>query len=201
MALTTADYLKLLQALLPSGRIWAPTADATLTRLLTAFAEEFAAVDLRGGELLLEADPRTATELLPEWEEFLGIVPAAGAGLAERRALVAYRLTASGDIKRPYFVALAGAMGYTIRIDDYTESQAGWQTAGAELLEEPWIYLTAGCGLAGDFLASEDVRLPWIWEVVVLAVPAALPSPTLEEVLDDLRPPHYQLNFTYLQEV
>lgn len=200
MAMTSADYLKLLQALLPTGSIWTRAPEATLTDLLSGCAEEFARIDGRASDLLLEIDPRTTTELLPEWEEFLGIVPSQGASIEARRALVHYRLTAEGDIKRPYFVSLAAAMGYTIRIDTYTESQDGWLCAGDDLWEEPWIYFTAGISGAGDYLAYEEPALPWIWEVVVLAVPAVIPSPTLEQVLDDLRPPHYQLNYTYLME-
>lgn len=154
-----------------------------------------AAITALGGEFF----PNTTDALLTEWERVYEITPPAGASLESRRLALVGKYQEAGDIKRPYFVALAAAMGYTIYIDDYTESQAGWQTAGAELLEEPWIYLTAGVGLAGDTLASEDVRLPWLWEIVVLAVPAVLPSPSLEQVFADLHPPHYQLNFTYLE--
>jgi hypothetical protein len=91
----------------------------------------------------------------------------------------------SGDIKKPYFVALAAARGYTIRIDDY-------------ILDDPWCYFTAGISLAGDYLAQENTIRPWIWEVVVMAVPVAIPAPDLETLLNDLKPAHVLLNFTYL---
>ena len=103
-----------------------------------------------------------------------------------------------GDIKKPYFVSLAAALGYTIRIDDYIDSMSGWLCAGDEVLEDLWIYFTAGCAMAGDYLASEDVIIPWIWEVVVIASPETTPTPDLEAVFNDLKPAELHLNFTYL---
>lgn len=156
------------------------------------------AAQARLNTLLAEVLPDTAVELLSKWEALYEITPPAGATLAARQAAVAGKFRATGDIKKPYFVLLAASMGYTIRIDDYTESMAGWQCAGDELLDEPWAYFSAGIGAAGDTLAFEDVVLPWIWEVVVTAVPASPPTPNLEAVLQDLKPHHIQLNFTYL---
>ena len=40
-----------------------------------------------------------------------------------------------GDIKKPYFVARAAALGYQIRIEDYTPSMADWLCAGDELID------------------------------------------------------------------
>jgi len=192
------DYLSQLQALLPPGEAWSRDGDASITQTLLGLAQEYARIDARAKDLQREFNPADAVELLPEWEAEYGITPPEGASIADRQRAVAYRYSAEGDIKKPYFVALAASMGYTIRIDDYTESMAGWQCAGDELLEEPWAYFTAGIGAAGDTLAFEDVVLPWIWEVVVTAVPAAPPTPDLEAVLQDLKPAHIQLNFTYL---
>lgn len=166
-----------------------------------ALAVEGAAFDACQGridDLQGETFPDTAEELLAQWEALYEIIPAAGATLQARQAAVAGKFSARGDIKKPYFVALAASMGYTIRIDDYTESMAGWHCAGDELLEDGWVYCSAGIGAAGDTLAFEDVLLPWIWEVVVTAVPASAPTPNLEQVLQDLKPDHIKLNFTYL---
>lgn len=148
--------------------------------------------------LLLEMHPGTATLLLHRWEALYQIVPPAGATIEERQAAAAARWRRKGDIKKPYYVALAATMGYTIRIDDYIPSMAGWTGAGGETLEEPWVYFEAGVSGAGDYLAQENIITPWIWEVVVTAVPAVPPTPDLEAVLNDLKPAHIQLNFTYL---
>jgi uncharacterized protein YmfQ (DUF2313 family) len=156
------------------------------------------AVQARIAALQPEMFPDTAEELLHKWEQLYEIVPVAGATIAARQEVVTGKFRSTGDIKKPHYVALAASLGYTIRIDDYTESMAGWQCAGDELLEDGWIYFTAGIGAAGDTLAFEDVVLPWIWEVVVTVVPDNPPSPDLEQVLQDLKPDHIMLNFTYL---
>ncbi|HRD47444.1 MAG TPA: DUF2313 domain-containing protein, partial [Caulobacter sp.] len=70
---TAAQYLEQLQALLPPGAAWARDSEASLTKLLAGLAEEFARVEGRGLALAEEADPRTATELLGEWEAAFGL--------------------------------------------------------------------------------------------------------------------------------
>ena len=147
---------------------------------------------------LVEMFPGTAVLLLDRWEALYEIVPAEGATIAERQAAVQARHLRKGDIKKPFFVLLAADMGYTIRIDDYTPSMADWLCAGDEVIEEPWDYFSAGLGMAGDYLAQENVVTPWIWKVVVLASPPTPPSPSLETVLNDLKPAHFQLNYEYL---
>jgi uncharacterized protein YmfQ (DUF2313 family) len=114
MALTAADYLLQLQALLPSGPAW-PREDSPLTRLLTGIAQEAARVDARAGDLLTEADPRTATELLPDWERVLGLPDDCNKRVAltvpQRRLLAAQRLTELGGQSASYFIAMAAVLG------------------------------------------------------------------------------------------
>lgn len=125
MGLTSADYLESLQALLPQGFAWPRAADATLTRLLLAWAGELARVDARAADLVEEADPRTASELLADWERVAGLpdpcVAAFGVTQAagERRAALVARLTAIGGQGAAYYVALAAALGYTITITEH----------------------------------------------------------------------------------
>jgi uncharacterized protein YmfQ (DUF2313 family) len=145
-----------------------------------------------------EMYPDTSEELLTSWEALFQLSPPAEAPPETRRATVTAKLLATGDIKPPYFVQLAEALGYSIRIEDYTASMSAWHCAGSEVLEEPWSYFEAGVSGAGDTLSYEHDVLNWIWEVIVTATPAIAPSPALEEVLNDLKPAHIQLNFTYL---
>lgn len=62
---------------------------SVLYAVLTACADELARVDARAYNLIDEADPRTATELLPERERELAIV--AASTVAERRANIVAR--------------------------------------------------------------------------------------------------------------
>lgn len=156
------------------------------------------AVQGRITNLSMEVFADTCTEVLTVWEAFFGLVPLPEATIESRRDVVAGKLRATGNIFKPHFVALAASMGYQIHIDDYIECMSGWTCAGDEVLEEQWVYFSSGTGLSGDYLAEEDTRFPWIWEVVIVTTPAVIPNPDLETVLKKLKPAELQMNFTYI---
>jgi uncharacterized protein YmfQ (DUF2313 family) len=83
-----AAYASMLGALLPPGRLWR-LFESLLSALLLGSADELARVDARGGDLLNEADPTTAVELLPEYERELELV--AAPSIEERRANILAR--------------------------------------------------------------------------------------------------------------
>lgn len=85
MGLTANDYAGMLEALLPPGKIWR-FVSSVLADFFLGCADELARVDARTAALLDEADPTTATELLPEYEHELGLV--ATSSIDERRANV-----------------------------------------------------------------------------------------------------------------
>lgn len=127
MGLSRADYLSQLQALLPQGPAWPREPAALFTRLLDGFAEEFARVDGRAGQLIEESDPRTTYELLADWERVAGL-PGTCALLAgidltveQRRAALVAKLTERGGQSRAYFIALAARLGFTITITEFSE--------------------------------------------------------------------------------
>lgn len=81
----------MLAQLLPPGRLWRLTPGSLLAKVLLASADEIDRVDARVADLLDEADPSTADEMLPEYERELGIT-APAATIEERRANVVARL-------------------------------------------------------------------------------------------------------------
>ena len=136
MVLSETDYLRQLQALLPSGPAWPTDDDATLTRLLGALATELARVDGRAQQLVEEADPRTVAELFADWERVAGLpdpcVLAFGetqSSVQRRTALVA-RLTMQGGQSPAYFIAIAASLGYTVTITEFRPFRAGQSRAG-----------------------------------------------------------------------
>jgi hypothetical protein len=92
MGLAAAVYQRMMTALLPQGRLWKLIGDSVLSDLILAAADELARVDARVDDLLDEADPSTATELLPEYEEMLALEEAST--VEERRARIVARLVA-----------------------------------------------------------------------------------------------------------
>ncbi len=113
--MTADDYLRQLQALLPQGQAWPRDQEAVLTKLLAALAEELARVDRRGEDLLDEADPRTTSDLLTDWERVAGLPDTcltAGQTVEQRRAALVSKLTSLGGQSRQYFIDMAATLGY-----------------------------------------------------------------------------------------
>jgi len=100
-------YARMLVALLPQGRLWRLLPGGSLLyALLLASADELARVDGRAADLLNEADPTTAVELLPEYERDFALT--AAASIAERQGKVVARRVARQQYRPVDFqVALA----------------------------------------------------------------------------------------------
>jgi len=146
--MTATDYLAQLQALMPSGPGLARAPSANLTALLQAVADVLAPVDAAMNALYDEADPRTTSALLPDWERVAGLPdPAIGGAYQsalERRDWLLMRLTSVGGQSRAYFIALAASLGAAITITEF----------------QPW-----GCGLGEtgrDQIGHDDsIFLQW----------------------------------------
>lgn len=137
MGMTPDDYLTQLQALLPPGAAWTREPDASLARLLHAFADALARIDARGDDLLREADPREARELLPDWLRTFGLpdeCTPAGAfdTLAEQRDALVQRVTARGGATAQYVIAVAAGIGFAITIEELRPARFGQAMFGRD---------------------------------------------------------------------
>lgn len=124
-----SSYLAQLQALLPTGPAWPREPDAVLTRLLTAEAEEFARIDERIEQLEDETDPRTAYELLADWERVLGLpdpCTAAATTIAARQAACWRKLAYQAGQTPAFYVALAASIGFEIEIHEFDPDIDDW---------------------------------------------------------------------------
>lgn len=83
---SAAAYARMLKMLLPPSKAWRLDPGSTLSAVFLASGDELARVDARGFDLLTESDPRTADELLPDFERVLGLESAGTDD--ERRARV-----------------------------------------------------------------------------------------------------------------
>lgn len=167
-AALVSAYAKHLRGLLPTGRLWRQEEESVLHRLVTAFGVELAEIEERGADALLESDPRTTTELLPEWEALVGLpdpcIGALAVGTEARRAAVLARLVSLGGMNPAIYIAKGLELGFTITIEEpsYAPWAAGIGTAG-ELLygsttlgvgEPNWPYLAIIH--AGDDLTTAE---------------------------------------------
>lgn len=121
-------YAGQLRQLLPTGPAWNFGAESTFAQLLAGLAEELARVDARALDLVEEADPRTALELLPDWERVAGL-PDACTGIpdnaGERQAALQQKLTGLGGQSAQSFIDLAARLGYQIWIEEHRPARIG----------------------------------------------------------------------------
>lgn len=185
------DALEEGRALVPQGEAWPRDPRSNLDRTLGGLAAWRGRVEVRADELLAEADPRTATELLPEWEEAVGLpdecLPAPET-LADRRGLVVSRLVGAGGGTRAFFVDLANALGYAVTISEGTSApfRAGQGRAGESLGGElDWFVWTVEAPLtlvrratAGVLRAGEPLAT-WGNELLECVLRRASPAHTL----------------------
>jgi len=122
MARSAIDYLRLLQSLLPRGKAWTREEGSVLTEFLHGDAEEFARVDSRSADLLIERDTRYASELLIDHEIDLNLPDECSPEnqtIQERRLVAHGKLITLGGQNPAYFIELAAAYGWDITITEY----------------------------------------------------------------------------------
>jgi uncharacterized protein YmfQ (DUF2313 family) len=156
-----ADYLAALQALLPQGRAWTRDPAATLTTLLDGIAKTYATADARAANLLIDAFPVTTVELLPEWEQTLGLPdPCLGSvpTIQQRQNQVVARILGGGGQSVGYLTTFAASLGFPVAITEFSPFRVGISGAGSALngSEPPTggLYFTAGYGFVGEPLVT-----------------------------------------------
>jgi uncharacterized protein YmfQ (DUF2313 family) len=191
--MTPDQYREQLRALLPPGKALDDGGQGTLTQLLDGLAQELARVDARGDALIEESLPDSTLELLADWERNAGLpddCTPAGQTIPQRRSALVARLTGNSGPSKPYLIALAASLGYTVTIvnrrarrfraamGDYYGG-ADWQFVWE--VHAPLnsvVYRRFGDSVYGEAYAS--------WQNAVL-----------ECVLTQHAPAHTQVNFFY----
>jgi uncharacterized protein YmfQ (DUF2313 family) len=136
------EYAQLLMMLLPTGDIWPREADSTLGQLMAAKAEELARMDAALMRLVEESDPRSAFELLTDWERVCGLPDKCSEltdTLADRRAAVVTQLTALPAETPASYRAMAQTLGYEVSITEFRPFSAGSE-AGTPAYGESWAH-------------------------------------------------------------
>lgn len=185
MALSADDYLIELQELFPPGPAWSKDPNDVLNKILAGLAVEFARADQRLDDLVNEADPRTTSDLLSDWERVAGLPDNCQGELANtaqgRRAALVSKLRAQGGQTPGYYIDVAASLGYTVTITEHVETDESgiystWtvQTSVAANI----VNFRAGRSRAGERLRS--------WG-----------SSDLECKLNQLKPAHTRIQFSY----
>lgn len=129
---------------------------------VACFAPMYARGSAAAINLLKAAFPSTASDLIPEWQETLGLPdPCAGeaATLAQQRQQIVARLTDSGGQSSAYFIRLAGALGYTVTVTNDAPFRCGQSRAGSHVGNQDWFFawaIHAPAFTTVPFLAGES---------------------------------------------
>ncbi|EOA2992826.1 YmfQ family protein, partial [Yersinia enterocolitica] len=136
------EYTAALQALMPGGLVWPKISDGVQTSTLRALARSYQRSDEDARDLLDAAFPSTATAMLPEWEETLGLPDLCAIGeidsIIQRQRAVVSKLFGIGGQSVAYFIRVAETLGYTISITQYRQACSGMSVCGDALNGEEW---------------------------------------------------------------
>lgn len=201
MAMTEKEYLQQLQSLLPQGLAWPRDENALLTKLLGMPANALARVDARSDQLVNEADPRTATEMLQDWERVTGLPDpffldddATQLTTAERQKDVETKLVSIGGQSPKYLIELSRRLGYEITITEFFPFRADMSAADDPLIDDDdvfWWQVNAGLNnmtyFRADVSAADDPLASW-------------GNARLERILNRFKPAHTDIIFAYKGE-
>lgn len=112
---------------LPRGVIWTSLFENSKL-VFEAIAGEFVRIRQRARDLVIESDPGTATELLPDWETTLALPDECtpeGSDEIERRRQARQKLAAVGGQSAEYFEGVVEAFGFEATVDDFDSFVAG----------------------------------------------------------------------------
>ena len=191
-------FKALARALLPRGRAWPDRPGSLVDGYAAAVGATWADFnDVVSRFLAYEATPSRPIELLPDWEEAVGLpddctpVPTT---LAERQAALRARLADQGGQSIAFFLGLAQALGYAdATIEEFRPFTCGFNTCGQPLGGPPEVRFVwrvrinagrstlfrAGVGRCGEPLGSFER------------------ADDLECVFRALKPAHTVLIFSY----
>ena len=149
------DYLAGFQRLLPRGRVWNRGLELIQDFDLLVLMPTWSRLQDALNTLIAEIFPCSTLDLLPEWEETLGL-PSACTGnlgnLQERQQAVCVKFTARGGQSKAYFISLAETLGYEITITEFAPFRAGINRAGDPVYGEGWALRLADHGAGADHL-------------------------------------------------
>ena len=193
---TPAQVLDGLLRLSPPGWALPRTPDSLWGTLLSVDAAVWSDVEASADAMLLEIDPRSTVNLLPDYERVVGPdpygrdAPSQDLSYAQMQALVWQRWTDGGNMAVSDYEALAVASGaVAANITTYWPTTAGASACGAFLATD--IPPQAGLSRAGDFLTDLPIAFTWFAALQVLPGTGAL----IPAVLGGEMPAHTRLTY------
>ncbi len=165
--------------------------------------------EARAVDVLRESDPRTTTELLPEWESDFGLpgpCDELGATTIHRRAALTAKITAQGGQSRAYFIRVALALGYAITITEHPAMVIG-RTVGPGGTFDGVFFLPGRLDVltsVGHWTYTWDVHAPEVSPFFARVGESTTGDPLVEATnvplechLEEIKPAHTRIRFFY----
>lgn len=189
-----ADFLTALQALMPRGLAWPRDPTSVMAQVEAGLSPTWQRHTEQNNNLLVDAFPATAVQLLPEWEAALGLPdPCAGEAptLQGRQAQVVARFAGSGGQSVPYFIQYAATLGYTVTVTEFTPFRVGQQRMGCQLGTQDWAF-TWQINSALNTITYFRTGQSYMDQAL-----ANWGNAVLQCELNEIKPAHTYLNFAY----
>ncbi|NIJ07248.1 uncharacterized protein YmfQ (DUF2313 family) [Sphingomonas vulcanisoli] len=151
------DYAAALGALMPRGRVWPTDPGSTQAYVRHALARSMERLDGDAIALLADIFPPSSVDLLPEWEDTLGLPdPCLGPNptIQQRQQQVTARFVGNGGQSAAWYIAFAALLGFVIEITEYGPFRVGAGRCGTPLAGEPWIFTWLVTVVSGDSSAA-----------------------------------------------
>jgi uncharacterized protein YmfQ (DUF2313 family) len=119
MAMNDVDYQRAMLQLMPTGAAWPQDPNSTLGELLHALADGYARADSQSDEVAIrESMPRTAQDLLTDWETCLGLPECGDLGdtVVKRQQAAQAKFAMAASLNLYFYEELALEHGYVIKI-------------------------------------------------------------------------------------
>jgi len=172
---TQLEFAEAFVRLLPTGPAWATDFNSQLRIALYPLANTYATNETLAQNLLIDIFPSTSVQLIPEWNESLGLPGPCSIGssnVAVSQSAIVAQINNQGGVSEAYYISYALSMGYVITISNYSSLRIGHD-------------INQSC---------YDRKYDFIW--IVTIVSGAVPS-YLECMLRQIAPAHLQLYVIY----
>ncbi|HGE8484770.1 TPA: YmfQ family protein [Serratia marcescens] len=118
MAHSVTEWQDAIQQNMPRGRAWPRDETADLTALIRGVSHRLNRLEINADLLLAEMRPETTVQLLPEWENYLGLpecnIP--NNDFLSRRAAVVEKYHRKGGLAPWQIENVAKALGYSVEV-------------------------------------------------------------------------------------
>lgn len=118
MSNSVSTWTDVLQQLMPRGRAWSREPTSDLHKLVESISPRYQRAENNSQKLLNEMRPEATQQLLPEWEEYLGL-PECGSTAQSfelRRCAVVEKDHRKGGLQTWQIEQLAAALGFTVKV-------------------------------------------------------------------------------------